>query len=58
MNRRWNEGGVEPALDDLIADPIADLLRVRDGISEEDVRAVIHAARQRRLPEWHTAQAA
>ena len=42
--RRWSSGGTEPALADLLADPIVHLVMRRDGVSEETLRRVIAAA--------------
>jgi hypothetical protein len=38
-------GNDEPSLDDLIDDPIAQLVMVRDGLTPEIVRALMHNAR-------------
>jgi hypothetical protein len=42
-------GNDEPSLDDLIDDPIARLVMVRDGLTPEIVRALMHNARSRRM---------
>jgi hypothetical protein len=38
-------GNDEPSLDDLIDDPIAQLVMARDGLTPEIVRALMHNAR-------------
>ena len=45
----------EPKLDDLLSDPILDVLLARDGISREELRRVVDQARRTlaRVPrEW------
>ena len=41
MKKPWKE----PTLDDLLADPILDLLLARDGVSREELLAVVEQAR-------------
>jgi len=48
-NRRWRGAGEEPGLDELLGDPIAELLRRRDGLTRADVEGVVRSARQRRI---------
>jgi hypothetical protein len=45
---RWTRAGVEPALEELLADPVLHLVMRRDGVSLAELRAVIAAARARR----------
>lgn len=42
---RWLKAGSEPKIADLVADPIAALLRRRDGIAEADVWRAVRAGR-------------
>ena len=44
-SRRWR-GNEEPAIDDLLADPILHLLIGRDGLTLADVQATVDAARR------------
>ncbi len=48
----WAEAGVEPKLDDMIADPLVRLLMRHDGVSTEELRGMLEAlrARQRENP--------
>jgi hypothetical protein len=51
MGRGWNE----PKLDDLMADPILDVLLARDGVTRDDLHQVVERAREdlARVPrEW------
>ncbi len=41
-------GNAEPSIDELLNDPIADLLMKRDGIAPREVRALMADARRRR----------
>jgi hypothetical protein len=45
---RWTGAGAEPALEELLADPVLHLVMRRDGVSPAELRAVIAAARARR----------
>jgi hypothetical protein len=50
----------EPKLDDLLSDPILDVLLARDGISREELRRVVDQARRTlaRVPrEWRINEA-
>ena len=42
--RRWSVGGTEPALADLLADPIVHLVMRRDSVTDADLRRVIAVA--------------
>ena len=42
--RRWSTAGTEPALADMLADPIVHLVMRRDGVTEDALRRVIEAA--------------
>ena len=51
MGRGWKE----PKLDDLMADPILDVLLDRDGVTRDDLHQVVERARENlaRVPrEW------
>ncbi|HSY87864.1 MAG TPA: hypothetical protein VLA85_14960 [Verrucomicrobiae bacterium] len=51
MDKIWHE----PRLDELMSDPMVDILLLRDRISREDLRRVVEEARQAlaRVPrEW------
>lgn len=43
---KWSEAGVEPEVEDLLSDPIVNLILERDRISRDDVWAAIRAARR------------
>ena len=43
---RWLEAGREPEIAELVADPIAALLRRRDGIAEAEVWHAVRAGRR------------
>jgi len=45
--RNWLEAGAEPALDDVLADPLVHLVMRRDGVSPAQLGAVVAAARAR-----------
>lgn len=42
--KSWSEAGVEPAVEELLSDPIVLLIMKRDGLSVGDVRRSIGAA--------------
>ena len=42
----WNSAGPEPTLDELLYDPIVELLMRRDRISRQEILRVIQRARQ------------
>ncbi len=46
MTDLWQEAGEEPTVEDLLNDPIARLLRARDGLRKEDIRLAIDQARR------------
>ncbi len=50
--RKWAEAGVEPKLDDMIADPLVRVIMRHDGVSTEDLRGMLEAMRanQRAAP--------
>jgi hypothetical protein len=53
MGRGWKE----PKLDDLMADPILDVLLDRDGVTRDDLHQVVERAREdlARVPRaWET----
>jgi hypothetical protein len=46
MHDRLFRGNAEPTIDELLSDPIARLLRQRDGIAVDDVLATVEQARE------------
>ena len=46
MNDTWRHAGNEPAIDDMLADPIVHAVMRRDGIGEGEVRAALAHARR------------
>jgi len=47
MQRDWRRAGVELALDEVMAEPIVHLVMRRDGLTPEDVWAVVEEVRRR-----------
>jgi hypothetical protein len=47
MNRDWSRAGIEPGLEEALADPIVLLVLRRDRLAPADVRAVIDSLRSR-----------
>ncbi len=45
---RYQEAGIEPALEEVLSDPIVTLLMARDGLEPGDVRDTVVAAQSRR----------
>lgn len=45
MTQRWRHAGPEPDIKDLLSDPIAALLRARDGLTRRDVERAVASAR-------------
>ena len=45
MAKEWSEAGTEPPVSELLEDPIAELLRRRDGIGEREVWQAVRRAR-------------
>jgi hypothetical protein len=43
----WASGGIEPALREVLADPLVHLVMRRDGVSPAELAAVVAAARQK-----------
>lgn len=39
----WARAGVEPSLEEMLADPVVGIVMERDAVTAEDVRAVIRA---------------
>lgn len=54
---RWRCAGVEPALGDLLNDPLTALVMRRDGIGRDDVMAAVAEARRRLSRQRHPAVA-
>ena len=50
MSRRgkWSEAGIEPRLDDVLADPLVRTVMRRDGVTTEELRDILEALRARR----------
>lgn len=42
---RWDKSGQEPKLDELLADPVVEAVLRRDGLTRDDVMAVVRAVR-------------
>ena len=49
----WMRAGSEPALDEILGDPIVVALMRRDGITERHVREVVRRACRHRSPARH-----
>jgi hypothetical protein len=47
MPQNYAQASTEPSLDELMADPIMDLLLKRDRLSSDDAWAAVEAARRR-----------
>jgi hypothetical protein len=45
-HERFAEGGVEPTIEDLLADPLTAAVMRRDGVTEEVLRSLIALTRQ------------
>ena len=45
---KWAEAGIEPKLDDMIADPLVRVVMRHDGVSTEELRGMLEALRARR----------
>ena len=45
----FSEGGTEPALEDLLNDPVTEAIMRRDGVSRASLRSLILAARKELL---------
>lgn len=45
--RRWLQPGAEPFMDEVLADPIVQLVMRRDNLSATDIRQVVKDARSR-----------
>ncbi len=43
----WFEAGVEPDLEELLSDPLVEIVLSYDGLTREDVRTVVRAYRSR-----------
>ena len=50
MSRRgkWSEAGIEPKLDDVLADPLVRAVMRRDGVTSEELRSILEALRAQR----------
>ena len=55
---KWAQAGVEPRLDDMIADPLVRVLMRHDGVSSEELRGMLEALRARRFQASAKAKAA
>jgi hypothetical protein len=47
MQRDWRRAGVELALNEVMAEPIVHLVMRRDGLTPEDIWAVVEEVRRR-----------
>lgn len=47
MATDWGRAGPEPSLEDVMADPMVQLVMRRDGLTPDDVNAVIEAVQRR-----------
>jgi len=47
----WFKAGVEPDLEELLSDPLVEIVLSYDGLTRENVRAVVRAYRARRRGE-------
>jgi hypothetical protein len=47
LQAAWLSAGLEPTLDELLSDPIVELLMRRDRISRQDVLRAVQRARRR-----------
>ena len=45
---KWAQAGVEPKIDDMIADPLVGVVMRHDGVSTEELRSMLEALRARR----------
>jgi hypothetical protein len=45
---RWAEAGVEPKIDDMLADPLVRAVMRHDRVSTEELRGMLEALRARR----------
>ena len=50
---KWSEAGIEPRLDEVLADPLVRAVMRRDGVTSEELRNILEALRARR-PEKDT----
>ncbi len=55
---KWATAGVEPKLDDMIADPLVRVIMRHDGVSSEELRGMLEALRPRRRESSAKAKAA
>jgi hypothetical protein len=49
---KWSEAGIEPRLEDMLADPLVRAVMRRDGVTSEELRDILEALRARR-PETY-----
>jgi len=47
----WFEAGVEPDVEELLSDPLVEIVLSYDGLTREDVRAAVRAYQTRRRGE-------
>lgn len=47
LANRWHRSGEEPSLEEMLLDPVVESVLRRDGLTREDVKAVMEAARLR-----------
>lgn len=44
---RWERSGQEPRLEEMLADPMIELVMKRDGLTRDDLVALVQEARRR-----------
>ncbi len=45
--RKWFEGGIEPKLEDMLSDPLIEVVMRSDGLTSDDVLSVVEEFRSR-----------
>ncbi|SCA54795.1 conserved hypothetical protein [Candidatus Terasakiella magnetica] len=45
-HNKWAQSGIEPCLEDMMKDPIVELIMARDNLKKDDVWKVVHSAKQ------------
>ncbi len=46
LSKNWTEGGEEPSLNEVMSDPIVELVMARDNLKHDDVWKVVEEARE------------
>ena len=47
LARRWERCGAEPPIEEMLSDPVIEAVLRRDGLTRQDVLAVVETARHR-----------